>query len=230
MKCNGIHCFGKCILSLLFLVMFSSQGLGEMLHSPKNITVAVTGFSYFDKAECESKMVAVYGNGSLQGLDAYINDQILTGTPGFYLKTVDFKEYVKDVLPNEWTGPTFWMTESLRSGAVAAKLAPWYTIRFYTDQKWPETGADVVDFTCDQMYFENSNNSRGDKAVDTTWDFYALKNNDLLEARYFDGQAGNSSKVDGLQMTQWGSQEWAKAGTVWEWIFNYYYDNITLAA
>lgn len=46
--------------------------------------------------------------------------------------------------------------------------------------KWPETGAHVVDFTCDQMYREGSNenefNGAATEYVESTWDYYAIHN------------------------------------------------------
>ena len=44
----------------------------------------------------------------------------------YTVEVIDFKEYVKHVLPNEWV-PS-WPWESLRSGAMAAKMYAWYWI------------------------------------------------------------------------------------------------------
>ncbi|HLD73181.1 MAG TPA: CARDB domain-containing protein [Candidatus Nanoarchaeia archaeon] len=222
------------VVVLSLMIKFAHANIEQF---PINITVAITGFTNAEKADCPS-LVNNYGNGSQLGLDIYIKNRIIDGTPGFSKQTLNFKTYVKDVLPNEWAPAIsiLWPTESLRAGAMATKLAPWYTIKIYETEntkKWKETGAHVVDFTCDQMYKNNSNTNDGNQAVDYTWDYYAVYNGtgteNILNAAYIAGQVANKSKGDGTYMTQWGTQYWALTGKVWEWMFDYYYDNIFLA-
>ena len=64
------------------------------------------------------------------------------------VQVVDFKFYVKHVLPCEWL--TQWPVESLRAGAVAVKEYAWYYIA--RGGKYPSLGADVTDGTADQWY------------------------------------------------------------------------------
>ena len=189
-----------------------------MLTFPDSIKVAITNLSWDEKTDCP-KLEATHGD----GLEQYIKNHTVT------VDTVPLKLYTQRVLDNEWN--TTWNQESLRSGAMAVKLYGWY--RVDEPQKWSLIGADVVDFTCDQMYKNNSNTNDGNQAVDYTWDYYAVYNGtgteNILNAAYIAGQVANKSKGDGTYMTQWGTQYWALTGKVWEWMFDYYYDNIFLA-
>jgi hypothetical protein len=83
---------------------------------PSTIRVRVTGYAYCD-----------------------------TSRP-YVVQVINFKEYVRHVLPNEWV-PT-WPGESLRAGAMAAKMFAWRIISI--GGKWSD--ADVYDSTCDQVY------------------------------------------------------------------------------
>ena len=217
------------VLFLLCIIVFSGLTYAIMLEKPDSILVAVTGFTDKEKSNC-TLLMNEYGGGTKTGLDQYIKDQIDAGDPDFYVKSVNFGAYVKDVLPNEWN-PN-WKPESLRAGAMATKLYPWFTINFYGDpKKWPITDAHVVDFTCDQMYEENSSTENTNNSIDYTWNFYSLRNNQLLETLYILGTEGDGSKngLDpGNEMSQYGTKYWADNGKVWEWMFDYYYDNIIL--
>lgn len=67
------------------------------------------------------------------------------------IKDVDFYDYCKCVLPNEWYST--WKTESLKAGAQAVKFVGWY--RVY-NAKYPGKGYDVKDSTVDQAYKEGT--------------------------------------------------------------------------
>ena len=52
-----------------------------------------------------------------------------SGPASGYIQTVDFKTYVKVVMPAEW--PPAWLPEVLRAGAVAIKQYAWYYTMHY---------------------------------------------------------------------------------------------------
>ena len=110
---------------------------------PATIRVRVTGYAYCD-----------------------------TSRP-YTVQVVDFKDYVKHVLPNEWV-PS-WPGESLRAGAMAAKMYAWYWIA--RGGKWSD--ADVYDSTCDQVYNPAVSYAATNQAVEFNW-YWRLRRNALL--------------------------------------------------
>ena len=62
---------------------------------------------------------------------------------------VNFKKYVKDVLPNEWYAT--WPKESLRAGAIAVKNHGWYWA-LHSTRKKNGMCFDVYDSTGSQVY------------------------------------------------------------------------------
>lgn len=80
----------------------------------------------------------------------------------YEVETIDFKEYAKHVLPNEWGAR--WPGESLRAGLMAVKMYAWSYIA--AGGKWPD--ADVYDSTCDQVYIPSISYTSTDRAVDFT--------------------------------------------------------------
>ena len=130
------NCKKEALLFLLTIVLLTTVVHANMEERPNSITVAVTGFSNTEKANCPL-LVEKYGGGDPKVLDKYIHNSIENGTSGFLNLTINFENYVKDVLPNEWMAgfwaSPFWWAESLRAGAMAAKLAPWYTIRSFEE-------------------------------------------------------------------------------------------------
>jgi len=115
---------------------------------PSTIRVRVTGYAYCD-----------------------------TSRP-YTVQVVDFKEYVKHVLPNEWISS--WPRESLRAGAMAAKMYAWRLIA--DGGKWPD--ADVYDSTCDQVYLPSVSYASTNRAVDFTWNWRLTKDGMLVLASY----------------------------------------------
>jgi len=97
------------------------------------------------------------------------------------IDTVDFKLYVKRVLPHEWIAS--WPIESLKAGAMAAKTYAWYWI----DQggRHPPD-ADVCDGQHCQRYKEETN-PKTDVAVENTWPMGMRKDGKLFESAYWDG-------------------------------------------
>ena len=106
---------------------------------PTTIRVRVTGYAYCDLAR------------------------------PYTVQTIDFKEYVKHVLPSEWVAS--WPTESLRAGAMAAKMYAWSYIA--AGGKWSD--ADVYDSTCDQVYNPAVSYTSTNNAVDFTWNWRLLR-------------------------------------------------------
>lgn len=67
------------------------------------------------------------------------------------IESIDYYDYCKNVLPNEWISS--WNAESLKAGAQAVKFVAWY--RVY-NAKYPGKGYDVKDTTADQVYKPNT--------------------------------------------------------------------------
>lgn len=119
-------------------------------------------------------------------------------TRPYTVQTVDFKEYVKHVLPNEWI--TSWPTESLRAGAMAVKMYAWQIVA--DGGKWND--ADVYDSTCDQVYNANRSYASTDRAVDFTWNWRLTKDGMLVRTAYraLYSQCLDANKA-GRCMAQW---------------------------
>ena len=116
---------------------------------PSTIKVRVTGYAYCD-----------------------------TSRP-YTVQTIDFKDYVKHVLPNEWSSA--WPGESLRAGAMAVKMYAWSIIA--AGGKWSD--ADVYDSTCDQVYNPAIEYQSTDDAVDFTWNWRLTWTSDKTLVRAF---------------------------------------------
>lgn len=156
------------------------------------------------------------------------------------VQVVDFKEYVKHVLPNEWFAS--WPQDSLRAGAMAAKSYAWYQIN--QGGKWPGLGADVMDSTCDQVYNPAVSYASTDQAVEDTWGQRVTRDGKIHISQYWAGWKYDSSgkrigcnatreEVDALypgRMSQCGSAYWAEQGKSWDWILTYYYDNVVISS
>ena len=121
----------------------------------------------------ETITVRVYGppySSPTGGCDYYRTDPYET-------QEIDFKYYVKHVLPSEWIAA--WPGESLRAGAMATKMYGWYWVAY------PGTW-DVRDDVCDQVYnpiveYESTNN-----AVDFTWNWRLTRDDSLILPHYLD--------------------------------------------
>ncbi|GAA5528613.1 peptidoglycan-binding protein [Herpetosiphon gulosus] len=149
------------------------------------------------------------------------------------IDTVNFKTYVKHVLPNEWVAG--WRTESLRSGAMASKTYAWYRTMY---PKYPGKGYDTKDTTADQVYNPNVSYASTNAAVDDTWNYRLIKNNAIFQSQYCAGSyngsrtsgqcSQNHGWTVGLYMSQWGSKYLADNGSTWRSILTFYYDNVTI--
>jgi hypothetical protein len=160
---------------------------------PATIRVRVTGYAYCD-----------------------------TSRP-YTVETLDFKDYVKHVLPNEWV-PT-WPWESIRAGAMATKMYAWAIIA--DGGKWPD--ADVYDSTCDQVYIPSVSYATTNAVVDFTWNWRLTKDGSLVHA-YYRAHYYQCEDVglEGACMGQWDSQEDAMDGMTWDEIVYKYYDGSLL--
>lgn len=172
---------------------------------PTTIRVAYTGY-----ASC-----GYWSNGS------YILYPILR------VDTLDFKEYVKGVLPHEWVAS--WNGASLRAGAVAVKMYGWFKINIGPRGYWNGQAYDVRGDTCDQVYTSFTYASTN-AAVDDTWNTIMRRNNLVVEIHYVDGnQATCNGTFPGTPcMEQWGSKALGDAGWDWLSILRYYYNTLTI--
>jgi hypothetical protein len=136
----------------------------------------------------------------------------------YTVQVIDFKEYVKHVLPNEWIYN--WPRESLRAGAMAVKMYAWSIVA--AGGKWSD--ADVYDSTCDQVYNPAVEYTSTNNAVDFTWDFRLLRVDHLIRTYY---RAYHSQCLDaglgGNCMGQWDSRDMAADGDTWDEILLYFY-------
>jgi hypothetical protein len=141
------------------------------------------------------------------------------------IEEVDFKDYVKNVLPNEWIAS--WDMEALKAGAMAVKTYGWY---WTINQKYPGQGYDVRDNESDQIYKPGSSHPRTDQAVDDTWNWIMTRDGEIFQAQYIAGTPGDPDPPEGYEgrMSQWGTQYWAEEGKDWQWMLYYYYDPIGL--
>ncbi len=148
----------------------------SQLPLPATIRVRVTGYPYCD-----------------------------TGRP-YTVETIDFKEYVKHVLPNEWGSS--WPTESIRAGAMATKMYAWSYIA--VGGKWPD--ADVYDSTCDQVYNPAVSYASTNKAVDFTWNWRLLRSDGQHLFRTFYRAYASQCADAGLTGYCMGQYEFARYG------------------
>ncbi|MEP7358978.1 MAG: SpoIID/LytB domain-containing protein, partial [Anaerolineales bacterium] len=141
----------------------------------------------------------------------------------YTVETIDFREYAKHVLPNEWIAS--WNGESLRAGAMAAKSYAWYWAA--RGGKWPD--ADVYDSTCDQVYNPSVAYASTNAAVDATWNWRLTRNGILFQAAYraYSTQCTGAG-LAGNCMGQWDSQWMAQQGAAWSDILAYFYQGSSL--
>ena len=131
---------------------------------------------------------------------------------------VDFKEYVKGVLPNEWY--PIWNEESLKAGAVVVKMFALSMV---------ERRGYVYDCNWSQVYNPSRRTTETDKAVDDTWDYVLLRQDklfttyydDYLSTCYFRGEYNSC-------MGQWNSLSDAENGMNYKEILYKYYKNSSL--
>ncbi len=140
------------------------------------------------------------------------------GRPVLRVETVPFREYVKNVLPNEWIAG--WQPEALKAGALAVKMYAW---RHILIERRKDIGADIVDNTCDQYYVPGTQQASTDAAVDETWDYVLQRNKSFLPIFYLSTRDRCTTSPYQPCMPQWGTQEDAQAGDSWQTIVQRYY-------
>jgi len=140
---------------------------------------------------------------------------------------VDFKTYVKNVLPNEWVSS--WPAASLRAGAMAVKSYAWYWALHSTRKTAGGQCYDVRDDTADQVYRPSSALSSTSSAVDNTWSARMTRSGNILQAHYCSTTTACGAWVDGNWLSQYGSRDLANAGASYQTILRHYYSGITLS-
>ena len=119
------------------------------------------------------------------------------------VEVVDFKTYVKVVMPAEW--PPEWPIEALRAGAVAAKQYAWYYAIHYRGGVGIGGCYDVTDNTNDQIYSPETRTPAAShiSAVETTWSESLLKNGLFILTGYRAGaNVACGADVDGYHLWQ----------------------------
>jgi hypothetical protein len=157
------------------------------------------------------------------------NVAVCNSSADYTVEIVDFKEYVKNVLPNEWGYN--WPRESYRAGAMAAKMFSWY---------WVAAGgrlddADVLDSVCDQVYIPGVAYSSTNNAVDFTWNWRLTHEADgnLFRTHYMSTRywCDYYEWLEGMCMAQWDTYYHARGENgydllTWdEMLYRYYWDS-----
>ncbi len=141
----------------------------------------------------------------------------------YEIQIVDFKQYAKNVLPNEWA---LWSDDSLRAGAMAVKMYAWYWIAL--DGKWND--ADVWDSTCDQVYNPNVEYASTNAAVEFTWNWVLSRENKLIHTSYRrDYELCIDAHLEGNCMGQIESEDMAQEGYTWDEILYFFYHDTELS-
>jgi hypothetical protein len=133
-----------------------------------------------------------------------------------------FIDYVRNVLPNEWSAD--WPEASLDAGAVAVSQYAW--AEAFVKQKWRTQGYqfDVIDSTCDQVYKDRDTSrdyTRTDAAVARMWGTILTRRNTLVTTYY---RAKDSQCSSRDCMGQWGTYNLAKQGLSGLQILFHYYN------
>ena len=141
--------------------------------------------------------------------------------------TVDFKFYVKHVLPREWRA--FWDMDALKAGAMAVKsFAWWHAGNAHKHIPGPEC-YDVDALENHQVFDPFDSDGSTNDAVDATWDYYMIEGGHPVHAFY---QAGHDpetcgwyhgAKALGYRMSQNGSKACADDNMLWPQILTTYY-------
>lgn len=147
-------------------------------------------------------------------------DRCYTGIP-YRIVEMDFKEYVKGVLPAEWGNN--WHEESLKAGAMAVKMYAWSIIE--AGGKWSD--ADVYDCNWDQVYKPSWRTDATDQAVEDTWNLALVHKNpgDLIRTYYDNWYSTCLSRGETSCLGQWNSKYRAEEGMTFDKILTMYYEN-----
>jgi len=133
----------------------------------------------------------------------------------YHTETIDFKDYVKGVLPAEWIRT--WPEESLKAGAFAVRQ---FALVKNQSRGW------LWDCNYDMVYDPSRRTPETDQAVNAIWDYVLVSDDGELQEVYFDdypnaclsrGQTENC-------MSQWETKKDAELGMTWKEIILKYYD------
>lgn len=195
------------LLLISFFLVFSSTGKPAAAFSMEQpLQTEPTDFHQF--------LQEVRGLSPPQTIQVRITGDWPCDTSAPYsLVSMDFRTYVKNVLPNEWY--YWWPEEALKAGAVAVKMYAWYWID--RGGKWPD--ADMTDNTCDQWFRYGSAHPRTDKAVDETWNWVVSRDGDLFETRH--KNTTNCKPPTCIQQSE--SADLAREGYRWDEILAHFY-------
>ena len=140
---------------------------------------------------------------------------------------VPFKEYVENVLPNEWIAG--WSPASLEAGAMAVKSFAWYWVN-HSAYRISGDGEcyDVTDDTRSQVYRPGSATAATNAAVDATWRARIVRGGGVLQAHYCSTSTACGAWVDGDWMSQHGTQALARQGDDYATILRHYYSGISI--
>lgn len=148
---------------------------------------------------------------------------------------VQFQTYVDDVLPNEWESS--WLPASLEAGAMAAKTYGWYWVNHWKSTTYVYKGTcyNVDDSINNQRYIPGKHASSTDAAITATWNTVMTKSGAIFQASFQATLTGNTSEACGSglsrypnTLSQWGSQNCAKAGETWQNILQTYYPGVSI--
>jgi hypothetical protein len=142
------------------------------------------------------------------------------------LDIIDFRDYAKSVLPQEW--PASWPADSLRAGAMAVKMYAWWKINLGLRTNYG-VQFDVWGDTCDQYYNPNRRYASTDAAVDATWDYLMLLNGLVSRIHYTSTDTVCQNAGLSPCMSQYGTRDMANAGATWPQILAHYYPGFTVS-
>jgi preprotein translocase subunit SecG len=144
-----------------------------------------------------------------------------TGTGA--VETVDFKTYVKVVMPAEW--PSTWSQEVLRAGAVAIKQYAWYYTMTWRGGTATGGCYDVRDDSNDQIYSPTRTQYANQiQAVESTWSESITKSGSFVFTGYRPGtNVACGADADGYHLFQRSALNCAIDGKTGEQILDIYY-------
>lgn len=157
-----------------------------------------------------------------------------TGT--YTITNVRFKQYVEDVLPNEWLSS--WDGDALKAGAVAVKSYAWYWATHFGGYIHGDRKQcfDVTDDYLFQTYLPGTATARTNTAVTQTWPVAARVGGKILQTSYQSylksSTEGCGAGADGRVLSQYGSQACNEANTGNKYnviLAKYYYPGLRLA-
>jgi hypothetical protein len=144
--------------------------------------------------------------------------------------TVNFYDYIRDVLPNEWVAS--WYTSyptAVRAGALAVKMYGWYHV-YHPKWNFSPYYADVQDNTNDQKYIVNSRHSSTTQAISDVGGIGVDRaDGNLFETQHIQGSE-NDGGYHGGKMWHFGTKYWAGKGKGYTFMVHYYYDYSTNTA